>query len=284
MSFLKRVGEGISISVVSMLFPFKHPALFLYPLICGAIALPAMAAMAKVFSEVGNLQMDIVMFMMDVVMLSVAVIFFIGLIRGSIARMEGRTIKFWKAMAVDGRMLICIFFLVLIFQLFALVAPSMIAFFHQDFSRVELESMGFVYLIAYLVWVAASFYFVPVISYETKNFFDAMGHSVKHFLHSFIEVIVGVFTSYFICGIIVAVGAFLMKMDDLGFHDRLHSVLNAPLPALMGDGVAAVFLLAVALILITGCMILVPGLYFYTTHKNKNPFTKIGRASCRERV
>ncbi|HJM68909.1 MAG TPA: hypothetical protein QGF02_03115 [Candidatus Babeliales bacterium] len=278
MSFLKRVGEGISISVVSMLFPFKHPALFLYPLACFAIAFPAASVVMNIVrNNAGSLPLDIVMFMMEVVTFVVVSIFFLGLVRGSIARMEGKTIKFWKAMAVDGRMLICLFFYVLIKAFLAFVVPSIETYFSPDFSLDMMDSMGGGLLAVYVAWCAATFYFLPVLAYETKNFFDAVGHSVKHFLSSFVEVICGVATSWALVGFFVGIGAFLLKVDRMDFFSRMQEAVRQPLAMVAAEGVAALFVVAVALILATGVMVLVPALYFYITRKRKNPFTSVIR-------
>jgi len=274
MSFLKRVGEGISIAVVSMLFPFKHPALFLYPLICGAIVLPTLRVVRDVVQGLDNVSNDILMFMMAVIVMVVVYIFILGLVRGSIARMEGGTIKFWRAMKLDGRILICLFFFVLISAFLRFFAPGIEYFYlNPMMSVMEFETLAWATFVVSVAWSICVFYFIPTIAYETKNFFDAVGRSIKHFLHSFVEVICAFITSVAMVSAVIGVGAFLAKMDHLSFSAKMFDVTSAPLVSLVAEGAGALFVLAIALILATGLAIIVPGLYFYVTHKLKNPFT-----------
>ena len=53
----------------------------------------------------------------------------------------------------------------------------------------------------------------------------------------------------------------------------MQEAIRQPYAMLAAEGIAAIFVLVVALVLATGVMVLVPALYSYVTHKNKNPFT-----------
>lgn len=273
MSFLKRVGEGISISVVSFLFAFKHPALFLYPILYGLVMFPSMAVMLETVKKAGNLPVDVVAFLMQIVFVTIASIAFLGLIRGTIARLDGGSMKFWRAMAVDGRMLLAMFFVILIQYALGAFAPEVERVMRCMVTMDELRAGLSVFALAYFAWAFLTFYFFPVICFETKNFFDAVGHSVKHFFHSWLEVFFGVFMTGFLVSVVGAVFAFVLNMDKVAVHETMEQFIHQPFAALTGDTLLAIFILAAVIIMATGVGVLIPALYHYATHNRKNPFT-----------